>query len=260
MFSFFKKKKQEKTYCEPKKEVIYDYSDVSEVAKFIKERTGINFDSQLTILKSKMGTFCRIRELCNFEECMQKALDNPLFAQEVIDYITTNETYFYREFKQVEEFVESAKDKLSHFNVLCAPCATGEEPYSLVIALLEAGIPADRFHITGIDISASALGLAQEALYTQRHVRNLNETLKDKYFEHNGDVYRLKDSIKNKVTFKQVNVFSQEFLDLGHFDYVFSRNMLIYFDQETKQKAKAILESMLKDKHKHVYYGHADLY
>ena len=261
MFSiFFKNKKDKKTDEEHEIVEIEDYNDVTPIAIYIKEQTGINFDKQLDILKSKMTSFCKIRYIKSFKTCLDKVHSDPAFKQELINYLTTNETYFYREHRQIEEFVKNAKSAHTKIDVLCAPCSTGEEPYSLVIALLEAGIPSREFHITAIDISTEALDLAKEAVYKERNVKNLSSEIRLKYFDHKNNTYILKEHLKDLVTFKQVNVFDREFVELGKFDYVFSRNMLIYFDKETKQKAKEILESMLKDKGKGVYFGHADLY
>lgn len=261
MFSFLKKNKKDAQINKTLTVVeIEDYSDVAPIAKYIKEQTGINFDRQQGILKSKMTSFCKIRDIKSFQTCQKRVLDEPVLKQDLINYITTNETYFYREFRQIEDFVNHVKTEHKKIDVLCAPCASGEEPYSLAIALLEANISYQDFTITAIDISTEALDLAKRAIYKERNVKNLSDELKSKYFDFKDNTYILKDQIKNLVTFTQINVFDNEFKELGKFDYVFSRNMLIYFDKETKLKAKDILESMLKDKEKAVYFGHADLY
>ncbi len=258
---FFKKKKdQNDENHSTQAQEIEDYNDVTPIADYIKEQTGINFDKQLGILKSKMTSFCKIRYIKSFKTCLSMVHDDSSFRQELINYLTTNETYFYREHRQIEDFVKQVKADQKTVRVLCAPCSSGEEPYSLVIALLEADIEASRFHITAIDISTDALDLAQQAVYKERNVKNLSSELRSKYFDFKENLYILKEEIKASVTFRQINIFDKEFEALGKFDYVFSRNMLIYFDKETKLKAKEILESMLKDKEKTIYFGHADLY
>ncbi|WP_345992589.1 CheR family methyltransferase [Sulfurimonas sp. HSL-1716] len=261
MLSRFFKKKQD-TVTEEKTTVLEteDYTDVSPIARYIKEQTGINFDRQLGILRSKMTSFCKIRYIRSFQTCLTKVHEDSSFKQELINYLTTNETYFYREVSQIEDFVKCIKSENKKVSVLCAPCSSGEEPYSLVIALLEAGISAEKFNITAIDISTDALEMAKKALYKERNVKNIDNNIRSKYFDFKENTYALKDFVKGQVMFKQVNIFDKEFLELGRFDYIFSRNMLIYFDKETKQKARGILESMLKDKEKKIYFGHADLY
>ena len=117
-----------------------------------------------------------------------------------------------------------------------------------------------RFHITGIDINSRAIEKAKIASYRERNVKNLLGDVLYKYFDKNEERYDLKERVKNLVEFKVMNIFEPEFTMLGKFDYIFSRNMLIYFDLPTKQKAKKILESMRKDDTKEIFFGHADLF
>lgn len=257
---FFKKNKEQisevlQTTCEPE-----NYNDVSEIANFFKNETGVNFDAQLSILKSKVTSFCRHRYIKSFDECLIKVKNENSLKQELIDYLTTNETYFYREFKQIENMRDEVLTSNNRVDILCAPCATGEEPYSIVIALLEAKVEQSRFHVVGIDINQEAISRAQEAHYGERNVKNLTNQIRERYFDYDGKRYVLKEFVKKMVTLKRVNIFDYEFKDLGKFDYVFSRNMLIYFDKETKIRAKKIFEEMLKDKNGTLSFGHADLF
>lgn len=259
MFSFFKKKKPlEDTSSVEKREE--DYNDVSKLAKYFYDETGITFETQLSILKSKLTSFCKQREIYSFDELLQKVNYESRIKQELIDYLTTNETFFYREFKQIQELVALVKSSHSFVKILCAPSATGEEPYSIAIAILEAGVSASQFKIVGIDINSHAITKAKDAVYTQRHIQNLSPQVLQKYFHLENGNYHLKGEIKSLVSFEIANIFDDKFHQLGKFDFVFSRNMLIYFDQETKQKAKKILENMRKDTTQGVFFGHADLF
>jgi len=259
MLSFFRKKVQEK---EENPVAVYreDFNDVSPVADYFYKETGITFKQQMSILKSKVSLFCRQRKISSFEELLQSIKNNAVLKQELIDTLTTNETFFYREVKQIQELVQLVKEKKSNnVNILCAPCATGEEPYSIAIALLEAGVSASSFHILGIDINAEAIQRAKHAVYREHNIRNLSSDILYKYFTIENKKHYLKENIKSLVTFKIVNIFDDSFQSLEKFDFVFSRNMLIYFDKETRQKAKNILESMRKDNTFDVFFGHADL-
>ncbi|MDO8454967.1 MAG: CheR family methyltransferase [Sulfurimonas sp.] len=258
MFSFFKKKSVETE--ESKAEISQDYSNVLQVAEYFKNETGVTFDKQISILTNKVTTFCKQREIHSFTTLMQIIEKDKQIKQELIDYLTTNETFFYREFNQIDALSKLVKKSNKHVDILCAPSATGEEPYSIAIALLEAGVSAGSFNITGIDINSDALTKAKEAIYRERNVRNLTPEIINKYFTFTGEKYVLNNSIKSHVTFKLTNIFDPSFTTLGKFDFVFSRNMLIYFDKETKLKAKTILESMRKDDEVGVFFGHADLF
>lgn len=258
MFNFFKKKSAE--VQEKEIEVHQDYSDISLVARYFKNETGVTFDKQESILKNKVTTFCKQREIHTFTSLLETINKNAKIKQELIDYLTTNETFFYREFKQIDELTKLVKKTSGHVEILCAPSATGEEPYSIAIALLEAGVSSSSFKILGIDINLDAINKAKEAHYRERNVRNLTPEIIRKYFTHNGEKYILNDSITSLVSFKLANLFDPSFASLGKFDFVFSRNMLIYFDHETKLKAKAILENMRKNDEIGVFFGHADLF
>lgn len=257
MFNFFKKKK---VSIDETREIIQeDYSDVLPVAEYFKDETGITFDKQMTILKNKVTTFCRQRGIHSFIKLLEVIRFNPSIKQALIDHLTTNETFFYREFKQIEELVQAVKQVGVNVDILCAPCATGEEPYSIAIALLEAGISENSFHIIGIDINSDALDKAKEAIYKERNIRNLSDQIINRYFIKKDNLYILENKIKSKVTFMILNLFDSSFKNIGKFDYIFSRNMLIYFDKETRQKAKGILEGLRKNPNQEIYFGHADL-
>ncbi len=258
MFSFFKKK--EPVIEEKYVEIVEDYTDIMPIAQYFKNETGVTFDKQMSILKSKVITFCKQREIHSFTNLLNTVNTNRQIKQELIDALTTNETFFYREFQQIKELVKLVKQSNRHVDILCAPSATGEEPYSIAIALLEEGVSPSDFHIIGIDINADAIQKAEEAIYRERNVRNLTPQIISNYFSYNDGKYLLNNTIKTLVSFKIANIFDSSFKDLGKFDFVFSRNMLIYFDKETKLKAKEILESMRKTSENAVFFGHADLF
>lgn len=259
MFSIFKKK-QPLSEDIKHTQTSYDFGDVSIIANYFKDTTGVTFDKQTSILKNKVSTFCKLRAISSFNELLSRIKTNADINQELIDYLTTNETFFYREFKQVQELTELIKQKGQKVEILCAPSSTGEEPYSIAVALLEAGVSHENFNITGIDINSEAIEKAKEGRYRDRNVRNLSDSIIGKYFNKDGDYYVLSDKIRSKVDFKVVNIFDPSFAQIGRFDYIFSRNMLIYFDKETKQKAKTILEGLRKNKEQEIFFGHADLF
>jgi chemotaxis protein methyltransferase CheR len=260
MFGFFRKKVQqeEKNPVTPYKE---DFNDVTPVAEYFYKETGITFQQQMSILKSKVSSFCRQRKISSFEELLQKMKNDIVLKQELINALTTNETFFYREVKQIQELVKLVKEQNSNsMKILCAPCATGEEPFSIAIALLEADVSPSSFHIFGIDINAEAIQKAKKAVYRERNIRNLSSEILHKYFIVKHEKYYLKENIKLLVSFEVANIFDDSFKNLGKFDFVFSRNMLIYFDKETKQRAKSILQNMRKNEKHDVFFGHADLF
>jgi chemotaxis protein methyltransferase CheR len=230
------------------------------IAEYFKSETGVTFDKQISILQNKVTTFCKQRNINSFGQLLKLIKHDMELKQALIDALTTNETFFYREFKQIQELVGLVKDAGKEVTILCAPSATGEEPYGIAIALLEAGVPSKNFHIMGIDINHDATNKAKNAIYKARNVRNLTPEIISRYFTQNDSLYTLKESVKSQVTFKVINLFDASFLTIGKFDFIFSRNMLIYFDKETKLRAKEILESMRKNPNQEIFFGHADLF
>ena len=258
MFGWFRKR-DTKTQ-EQKDEQVEDYNNIEIIAAYFKDETGVTFDKQESILKNKVTTFCKLRNIYSFSSLLEKIKYNKELKQELIDALTTNETFFYREFKQIEDLVGLVKEAKGHVDILCAPSATGEEPYSIVIALLEAGISPMSFHITGIDINSEAINKAKEGIYKERNVRNLSLQIIERYFIKQDNFFAIKNSVKSNVTFRILNLFDPSFTAIGKFDFIFSRNMLIYFDKETKLKAKNILESLRKNPNQEIFFGHADLF
>lgn len=233
-------------------------NQIEEFARYFKNLTGVSFDAQLSILENKLSVFCSRHGVAGVALLLERTRSDSSLRQLLIDALTTNETFFYREFAQIEECVKASKNLTSNISILCAPSSTGEEPYSIAIALLEAGVV--NFSIVGIDINQQAIDAAKEAVYDTMHLRNLNHTLILRYFDEKDGRYALKQSVRSKVSFRVANIFDSSFTTIGRFDFVFSRNMLIYFDKETKLKAKKILEGLLKDGAHEVFFGHADLF
>lgn len=259
MFSWlFRKKTHVETHADHKfKE---DFSNIEVIADYFKDLTGVTFDKQISILNSKAKSFCLSHGIYSYLELLEKISRDEALKQDLINRLTTNETFFYREFSQIAELVSLVKEENHPVRILCAPCATGEESYSIAIALLEAGIKKTNFTIVGIDINSEAIEKAKTGIYRERNVRNLSDEVRRRYFVQHGDMFHLSFEIKSLVEFKIYNIFEENFKRLEKFDYIFSRNMLIYFDMETKQKAVKILESMRKDPAKKIFFGHADLF
>tara|TARA_R110002095_G_scaffold135612_2_gene117582 strand:- start:392 stop:1171 length:780 start_codon:yes stop_codon:yes gene_type:complete len=259
MFGLFSKKKLPGATQTPI-DIKQDFHDVQFLAEYIKNETGISFEKQSSIFKSKLSSFCKQRRVFSFNECLVKAKSNNEFKRELFNYLTTNETYFYREFGQIEKLVAKVAASNKPVDILCLPCSTGEEPYTIVIALLEAGVAAEKFKLTGVDIDTAAVKRATEGVYNARDVSKMPASIMGGYFVQKDDKYYLDERIKSSVTFKTFNLFDPMVKSIGQFDFVLSRNMLIYFDKETKLKASNILSGLLKDEKVPIYYGHADLY
>src|SRR5438093_975626 len=117
---------------------------------------------------------------------------------------------------------------------------------TMAMALLDAGVPADRFHIDAVDISARVLSQAGRGLYGRNSFRGQDLAFRDRYFRAAADGYRLSEAVCQQVRFQQGNLFDGGFLPgVERFEVIFCRNVLIYFDRPTQDRAIHILKRLL---------------
>lgn len=259
MFGWFKKKTPPPSETHETAKPVEDYTSVEPLLEYFKGETGIDFDAKKEIIRKKLVLFCRERKIYDFDSLHATLQRDGALKQELIDYLTVNETYFYREIAQINKVVDMVRASQQKVEILCAPSSTGEEPYTIVMMLLEAGIAPERFHILGIDINSEAVEKSVRALYRERSLHRLPESMATRYFTKTEAGYELSEQVKRCVSFRRINIFDDAFLQLGRFDVVFSRNMLIYFDKATKKAAKERLERLLRDEKSAIFFGHADL-
>ncbi|HET9957631.1 MAG TPA: CheR family methyltransferase [Polyangiaceae bacterium] len=173
-----------------------------------------------------------------------------------LDAITTNFTSFFRENEHFEFLSRELKNRLQEgarmFRVWCAAASTGEEPYSLGITLAEAleGSQAD-FRLLATDISMQALTEAHEGCYEAARLRPIAPHLVRKYFEpareqEDDQMLRVRDALRAKIVFKRLNLATPPFPMRGDIDFVFCRNVMIYFDDATRQRLVAAIFEMLR--------------
>ncbi len=187
--------------------------------------------------------------------------------EELINAVTVNETYFYRENHQFEILINELLPQIDQrkranesIRILCAPCSTGEEPYSVALHLLEDDkIVNERdFEIIGIDIDSTVIEKAKKGLYSDRSIHALSPSIKRKYFKKKMGYNELDPDIRDAITFQKANVFDkQEMNALGKFDVIFSRNMLIYFDDASKKEVAMNFYNMLNPQG-YILLGHAE--
>ncbi len=187
--------------------------------------------------------------------------------QELVNLMTVNETYFFREEYQfrcmveeaLPEILENKQDNL--IRIWSIPCSTGEEPYSIAIYLLEYWDKIDEVdvEIIGSDIDTNALEKAKQGIYGKRSVKNLPRSILRKYFIPLGDdKYKIIDDIREAIEFKRVNVFNiLETKKMRNFDVIFCRNLLIYFDDASRKKVATTFYDSLNPGG-FVFLGHSE--
>ena len=167
---------------------------------------------------------------------------------ELVEAVVVTETWFFRDPEAFSVVVEAARACLSGstLRVLTIPCSSGEEPYSLAIALRDADISAERVRIDAVDISSRALDRAKSAIYGRNSFRGKDLSYRERYFRSTKDGFVLQPEIRNCVKFIKGNLLNSNFAaGLHSYDFIFCRNLLIYFDRPTQQMALETLDALL---------------
>ncbi len=180
--------------------------------------------------------------------------------QELVNLLTINETYFFREPEQIRLLVDrlaprllaahGTRNEITPVRILSAGCSSGEEPYSLVMALMEkyGASVARLFHFAGGDIDSTVLAKARNARYGDFSFRGVPAVIKQRYFDSDRWGHVLKDEVKRLVGFHELNLLAPRSPDaLQNFDIVFLRNVSIYFDTPTRKLIQQNLASLMKD-------------
>jgi chemotaxis protein methyltransferase CheR len=218
----------------------YDY-----LRGILKQRSGLDLSADKQYLvESRLVPLARKAGLAGIPELVQKVKGGAeALTTEVVEAMTTNETFFFRDkvpFDHLRDTVLPAllqsRASRKSLRIWSAACSTGQEPYSIAMCLKEkaAQLAGWRIEIVGTDLSQEVLEKSRAGIYSQFEVqRGLPIQLLVKYFAQTGELWQLNSDIRGMVQYRQLNLL-QDFTSLGKFDVVFCRNVLIYFDQQTK--------------------------
>jgi chemotaxis protein methyltransferase CheR len=209
----------------------------------IHERIGIFFDDdKLPAMTEKLEPLiaalqCRSR--LDYYYALKYGENAEAEWRRLMDAFSVQETYFWRELDQIRALVDHivpawAAKSAQPLRIWSAACASGDEPYSISIALEEAGWAGHPIEIIASDASQLALTRAREATYRERSFRSLPSALKSKYFERKGEGYTLDPRIRSRVTFLWANLVNLENLSAtAAVDVIFCRNVFIYFSSNS---------------------------
>ncbi len=171
--------------------------------------------------------------------------------QALVEAVVVPETWFFRDREAFVALADIAAglllaDPMRKLRLLSLPCASGEEPYSMAIALLDAGVDPQRFRIDAADISHVAIDAARRASYGLNSFRNADLEFRDRHFRASGGKWQPSDAVRDCVDFLQGNLFAPGFLPgQGQYDIILCRNVLIYFGADMQAEAIAILLRLL---------------
>jgi len=222
------------------------HDDYEFLRRRLKERSGLvlSADKQY-LVESRLLPVVRRSGLGSLGELVAalRAAPECALATAVVEAMTTNESFFFRDKTPFEHFRQAimpalmaARRASRSIRIWCAAASTGQEPYSLAMCLKEMARDVAGWHIEIIatDLSGEVLEKARAGLYTQFEVqRGLPIQLLIKHFSQSGELWQIAPDIRGMVKYRQLNLL-HDFSQLGPFDLIFCRNVLIYFDQDTK--------------------------
>ncbi|MFC1769530.1 CheR family methyltransferase [Nitrospirota bacterium] len=237
----------------------------------ISDYCGIFFDDESRyIFERRLTRRLEVIGLDNFRDYYRFLLYNKGKSEEldeIIDILTVNETYFFREQRQFQALIEEiapelmrAKSESKRLRIWSAGCASGEEPYTIAMLILEneSLFRGWDIEVLGSDINQRVLQKARRGVYRKNSFRTTDQFYLRKYFEGDDSGYRIKDNVRKLVQFSCLNLLDtnkMKFVD--GMDVIFCRNVLIYFHTEAKKKAVESFNETLMDGG-YLLLGHAE--
>ncbi|CAL80586.1 Chemotaxis protein methyltransferase [Bradyrhizobium sp. ORS 278] len=219
--------------------------DYEFLRKLLRDKSGLDLSADKQyLIESRLLPLARKAGLASISDLVQKLKDgSSALVSQVVEAMTTNETFFFRDKVPFDHFRDvimpellKARANRKSIRIWCAACSTGQEPYSLAMSLKEMGaaLAGWRVEIIATDLSQEVLEKSKAGLYSQFEVqRGLPIQLLVKHFKQAGELWQINSDVRGMVQHRQLNLL-HDFSQLGTFDVVFCRNVLIYFDQETK--------------------------
>jgi chemotaxis protein methyltransferase CheR len=232
-------------------------NDFEYIAQLLYQRSGLVITQEKAyLLESRLNPVARKWDLDSVDAligALRTKKDEQL-SVDVTEAMTTNESFFFRDSRPFEQFKDIVLPHLlvaraahKRIRIWSAACSSGQEPYTLAMILKEeaARLAGWRIEIVATDLSKEILDKAKQGLYSQFEVqRGLPITLLMKYFAQEGEKWRVSEEIRHMVSYKPFNLLTSP-AALGHFDVVFCRNVLIYFDQATKGQVLARIAQIM---------------
>lgn len=231
--------------------------------RFLKEliyrEAGINLtDAKRCLVQTRIGKLMRKNHINGYDDLFARLQQesNGRTLELVLDAISTNHTFFFREDAHFDyltsEIVPTLVKKhgLKHIRIWSSASSSGEEPYSIAITMMNvmSAYPGVDFSVFASDISITVLEKAKKGIYPLEEIDGLPEAVKRKYFQRGkgefSDLVKVKDAIREKVTYARHNLL-EPLQRNDIFDVIFCRNVMIYFDNPTKEKIVSHLYSKL---------------
>ncbi|MFC7048654.1 CheR family methyltransferase [Emcibacter nanhaiensis] len=233
--------------------------DFQLISGILKERSGLVLtEDKVYLLESRLTPIARQKGMESLDDLIGEVRINRQedLLNEITEAMTTNESFFFRDNTPFDHLRDKVLPELiqkrsaqRRIRIWCAAASTGQEPYSIAMILkeMEAKLQGWNVEIVGTDLSNQVLEKAKAGLYSQFEVqRGLPIKLLIKYFTQVGEMWQLSDELRQMVSYRPFNLLDS-FSLLGSFDIIFCRNVLIYFDQDTKTRVLDRMRGQIAD-------------
>ncbi|MEL7939697.1 CheR family methyltransferase [Pseudomonas delhiensis] len=224
-------------------------------SQLLKARIGLDAESVGDAVIARAVRQCANRTSGgDLEAYWQRLQGSAEEQQALIEAVIVPETWFFR---YPESFAALGRLALRRqlelagarpLRLLSLPCSTGEEPYSIAMALLDAGLPEAAFQIDALDVSPASLERAAHGMYGRNSFRGSELGFRDRYFHAEGPDYRLDERVRRRVRLRRGNLLAPGLLaEESPYDFLFCRNLLIYFDRDTQERAVQVLLRLVRE-------------
>ncbi|MFK0311386.1 CheR family methyltransferase [Pseudomonas sp. NPDC090233] len=220
--------------------------------RFLQERIGLDVDSVgVPMVERALQQRCVAVNAVDLHDYWLRLQQSAEEQQALIEAVIVPETWFFRYPESFTALVGLAQKRLGELagerplRLLSLPCSTGEEPYSLAMALLDAGMNPASFHIDGIDISPNSVAKGVQAVYGRNSFRGSELAFRERHFHELDEGHALDARVREQVSLSVGNVLDPALGGRnGYYDFVFCRNLLIYFDVPTQQRVFEVLKGL----------------
>ena len=225
--------------------------EYKQLTNVVYKHIGINLtEEKRNLLMGRLQKVLREKKFESFEQYYEYIIKDKTGSalSELANYISTNHTFFYREKDHFEFFIKTALPELverlkatksNDIRIWSAGCSSGEEPYNLVMLMMHFFGSSYKQWNAGIlatDISEKALNTAKTGIYSYDRIKNLPDDFQKKYFRKTStQEYEVIDEVKREVTYRKFNLMKETFPFKKNFDMIFCRNVMIYFDEPTRE-------------------------
>ncbi|GAB1484080.1 protein-glutamate O-methyltransferase [Treponema sp.] len=246
--------------------------EFSRLSSFIERELGIKMPAvKRVMLESRLARRMKLRGIQAYSEYIDFVFSEEGVRTELInmiDAVTTNKTDFFREADHFDYLLNTILPSITaqearNFRIWSAGCSTGEEPYTLAMVLEEHRRvnPGFTYTILATDISTKVLSKAADAVYEAEKVASLPHEYKKRYMlrskDRGRDLVRMKKELRDHIDFRRLNFMDEDFGIVDHFDVIFCRNVIIYFDKATQTKLISKFRDRLKEKGI-LFLGHSE--